>query len=113
MAPPSANKVQSTLLILVQQRPILHQRAAVLQSYWNEPLEVGRSGGANRPLRRSARRVVMGVRRHRRYSTAFKLQLVEAYPVGERSAKGLAAREARRDLCAPGLHSRCSHEQYG
>jgi len=55
----------------------------------------------------------MGVRRHRRYSTEFKLQLVEAYPVGERSAKGLAAREAHRDLCAPGLHSRCSHEQYG
>src|SRR2546422_9612297 len=32
----------------------------------------------------------MGVRRHRRYSTEFKLQLVEAYLAGDGSAKGLA-----------------------
>ena len=32
----------------------------------------------------------MGVRRHRRYSTEFKLQLVEAYLAGEGSAHGLA-----------------------
>jgi len=32
----------------------------------------------------------MGVRRVRRYSTEFKLQLVEAYLAGEGSAKGLA-----------------------
>ncbi len=32
----------------------------------------------------------MGVRRHRRYSTEFKLQLVEAYLAGEGTAKGLA-----------------------
>lgn len=34
--------------------------------------------------------VTMGVRRHRRYSTEFKLQLVEAYLAGEGTAKGLA-----------------------
>ena len=34
--------------------------------------------------------VAMGVRRHRRYSTEFKLQLVEAYLAGDGSAKGLA-----------------------
>lgn len=34
--------------------------------------------------------VVMGVRRVRRYSTEFKLRLVEAYLAGEGSAKGLA-----------------------
>jgi transposase-like protein len=34
--------------------------------------------------------VTMGVRRHRRYSTEFKLQLVEAYLAGDGSAKGLA-----------------------
>lgn len=34
--------------------------------------------------------VVMGVRRHRRYSTEFKLHLVEAYLAGEGTAKGLA-----------------------
>ncbi len=32
----------------------------------------------------------MSVRRYRRYSTAFKLQLVEAYLAGEGTAKGLA-----------------------
>ena len=32
----------------------------------------------------------MAVRRHRRYSTEFKLRLVEAYLAGEGSAKGLA-----------------------
>src|SRR3989337_1893421 len=32
----------------------------------------------------------MGVRRHRRYSTEFKLQLVEAYLAGEGNAHGLA-----------------------
>ncbi len=32
----------------------------------------------------------MGVRRHRRYSTEFKLQLVQAYLAGEGSAHGLA-----------------------
>ena len=32
----------------------------------------------------------MGVRRHRRYSTEFKLRLVEAFLAGEGSAKGLA-----------------------
>lgn len=32
----------------------------------------------------------MRVRRHRRYSTEFKLQLVEAYLAGDGSAKGLA-----------------------
>ncbi len=32
----------------------------------------------------------MGVRRHRRYSTEFKLQLVEAYLAGDGTAKGLA-----------------------
>ena len=32
----------------------------------------------------------MGVRRHRRYSTEFKLRLVEAYLAGDGSAKGLA-----------------------
>ncbi len=32
----------------------------------------------------------MGVRRHRRYSTEFKLRLVEAYLAGEGSARGLA-----------------------
>jgi transposase-like protein len=40
--------------------------------------------------------VVMGVRRHRRYSTEFKLRLVEAYLVGEGSAKGLAL---QRGIC--------------
>jgi transposase len=35
--------------------------------------------------------VVMSVRRVRRYSTEFKLRLVEAYLAGEGSAKGLAA----------------------
>jgi transposase len=34
--------------------------------------------------------VTMRVRRHRRYSTEFKLQLVEAYLAGDGSAKGLA-----------------------
>ena len=34
--------------------------------------------------------VAMSVRRHRRYSTEFKLQLVEAYLAGDGSAKGLA-----------------------
>lgn len=34
--------------------------------------------------------VVMGVRRHRRYSTEFKLQLVETYLAGDGTAKGLA-----------------------
>jgi transposase-like protein len=34
--------------------------------------------------------VAMGVRRHRRYSTEFKLQLVEAYLAVDGSAKGLA-----------------------
>ena len=33
----------------------------------------------------------MAVRRHRRYSTEFKLRLVEAYLAGEGSAKGLAS----------------------
>jgi transposase len=33
--------------------------------------------------------VTMGVRRHRRYSTEFKLRLVEAYLAGEGSAHGL------------------------
>jgi transposase-like protein len=32
----------------------------------------------------------MGVRRHRRYSTEFKLRLVEAYLAGEGSANGMA-----------------------
>jgi transposase-like protein len=32
----------------------------------------------------------MGVRRHRRYSTEFKLRLVEAYLAGEESANGMA-----------------------
>jgi transposase-like protein len=34
--------------------------------------------------------VVMDVRRHRRYSTEFKLHLVEAYLAGDGTAKGLA-----------------------
>jgi transposase-like protein len=34
--------------------------------------------------------VTMGVRRHRRYSTEFKLQLVESYLAGDGSAHGLA-----------------------
>lgn len=34
--------------------------------------------------------VTMGVRRHRRYSTEFKLRLVEAYLAGEGSANGVA-----------------------
>jgi len=34
--------------------------------------------------------VTMRVRRHRRYSTEFKLQLVEAYVAGDGTAKGLA-----------------------
>ena len=38
----------------------------------------------------------MGVRRHRRYSTEFKLQLVEAYLTGDGSAKGLARYRATR-----------------
>ena len=40
--------------------------------------------------------VAMGVRRHRRYSTEFKLQLVEAYLTGDGSAKGLARYRATR-----------------
>ena len=35
--------------------------------------------------------VVMGVRRQRRYSTEFKLRLVESYLAGEGTAKGLAS----------------------
>jgi transposase len=34
--------------------------------------------------------VTMGVRRHRRYSTEFKLELVEAYLARDGTAKGLA-----------------------
>ena len=41
--------------------------------------------------------VAMGVRRHRRYSTEFQLQLVEAYLAGEsETAKGLARSRATR-----------------
>jgi transposase-like protein len=38
--------------------------------------------------------VAMGVRRHRRYNTAFKLKLVEAYLAGDGSAQGLAHEHA-------------------
>lgn len=40
--------------------------------------------------------VIMGVRRHRRYSTEFELQLVEAYLAGEGTAKGLVRSRGKR-----------------
>ncbi len=62
---------------------ILH-RGGVNPSEWTEQgqwidLKKGTLGGD------------MAVRQHRRYSTEFKLRLVEAYLGGEGSAKGLAS----------------------
>ena len=48
----------------------------------------------------------MTVRRHRRYSTEFKIQLVQAYLDGEGSARSIATRHgtAYPDRLHNGLH---------
>ena len=66
----------------------LCQRRSELHTFWSEPLELDMSGGLGLTCDAVGSQVAMSVRRHRRYSTEFKLPLAEAYLAGKGTAKG-------------------------